>query len=99
MRTESLIFYSILDKLFKTRKDKPKNALHFSLVFWNTEKKKKTIKNLYLKKWCKKHCKASYLSAINRITFMHICIIKNDYRTEYDLQLSVIFSVYSNYLL
>lgn len=49
MRTKSLIFYNILDKIFKARKDKPKNALHFSLVFWKTERKlyKLTISKKY----------------------------------------------------
>lgn len=46
MRTKSLIFYSILDKLFKVRKDKPKNILRFSLAFWNTERKHKKVEVL-----------------------------------------------------
>lgn len=82
MRTKSLIFYSILDKLFKTRKDKPKNAL--ILVFWNTERKHKKLE--VKERLCK--ITAKHLSAINRIIYIYIYIIINYYRTEYDLQLS-----------
>lgn len=46
MRTKSLIFYSILDKLFKARKDEPNTVLHFSFVFWNTERKHKKLEVL-----------------------------------------------------